>query len=75
MKVSKAIDIGKIIAIEIKKRRLKLGFSQEQLSVKTGLYKSSIKYLEQGKANPSVFTLYKISVALKTSIEVLLKKM
>lgn len=73
MKAVKEVNISKIIAVEIRKRRKKFNLSQRELSKKAGLYKSSINYLEQGKANPSVFTLYKIANALKIGLHYLIK--
>jgi transcriptional regulator with XRE-family HTH domain len=60
--------IYKRLGQKIKKRRLKLGLSQEELSEKAKLDLTSINEIENGSRNPSVKTVHKIALALKTPI-------
>lgn len=53
----------------IKKLRTKRGLTQEELAEKAKLDLTSVNEIESGLRNPSVKTLYKISLALKISLE------
>jgi transcriptional regulator with XRE-family HTH domain len=52
---------GKILRL----RRFSLNLSQEQLGLKSGLSRPYISELEMGKKDPSLFTIFKLSDALK----------
>lgn len=54
---------------KIKKLRKKNGLSQEQLATMAKLDLTSISEIESGLRNPSLKTLYKISLALKGNIK------
>ena len=56
----------------IKERKLK-SLSQEQLALLCGIDRTYIARIEEGKANPSIRVLYKISRVLKTKIQQLVK--
>ncbi len=58
------IDIGE----RIKKRRLKLGLTQEELAARTELSKGFISQLERNLTSPSIATLMDILEALGTDI-------
>ncbi|QDC73049.1 helix-turn-helix domain-containing protein [Candidatus Methylopumilus universalis] len=49
----------------LKSRRLSSNLSQEQLGLKSGLSRPYISELEMGKKDPSLFTIFKLSNALK----------
>ena len=49
----------------LKSRRLSSSLSQEQLGLKSGLSRPYISELEMGKKDPSLFTIFKLSDALK----------
>ena len=49
----------------LKSRRLSSNLSQEQLGLKSGLSRPYISELEMGKKDPSLFTIFKLSDALK----------
>lgn len=53
----------------VKKLRRKSGLSQEELSIMAKLDLTSISEIESGLRNPSLKTLYKISLALKGDIK------
>lgn len=48
----------------IKKYRLQMGFTQEQLAEAVGIHPTYVGKLEGGKNNPSVKMMYKITQAL-----------
>jgi transcriptional regulator with XRE-family HTH domain len=56
----------------IKERKLK-SLSQEQLALLCGIDRTYIARIEEGKANPSIRVLYKISRVLKTKIQQLVE--
>lgn len=58
------IDIGE----SIKRRRLKLGLTQEELAARTELSKGFISQLERNLTSPSIATLMDILEALGTDI-------
>ena len=49
-------------------KRIKLGFSQEYISLKTSVDRMVLSALENGKANPKLFTLLKLSGALHVKL-------
>lgn len=52
------------IARELARRRRELGWSQTRLSSVTGVQQSEISRIEQGRANPTFFTLSRLTSAL-----------
>lgn len=58
---------------KIRKLRKKQGLSQEQVAVEAKIDLTTLNEIENGNRNPSVKTIYKISLALKTPIEDLFK--
>jgi len=44
----------------LKKKRMKLGFSQEYISLETSVDRMGLSALENGKANPTLLTLLKL---------------
>lgn len=55
---------------EIRKQK---GVTQEQLADKVEVHRTYIGFIEQGKRNPSIANIYKISKALKIEIVELFK--
>lgn len=60
------------IGEKIKKLRKKSGLTQEQLAEKAKLDLTTVNEIEAGGRNPSLKTLRKISLALKTKISEIL---
>ncbi|MBS1538198.1 MAG: helix-turn-helix transcriptional regulator [Bacteroidetes bacterium] len=58
------IEIGK----KVRKIRISLGFTQEQLAALSGLSNDYLSRLELGKESPKVETLCRICEALKVEI-------
>ena len=52
----------------VKQIRNEKGISQESLAFESHLNRAYIGYIERGERHPSVETLYKISLALKTPL-------
>lgn len=61
-----------IIEQNIRKYRLKIDISQENLAMSAGLYPAYLGRLERGEKCPTIDTLYKISCALGITINELI---
>ena len=48
----------------LKRKRIELGISQECISLEIAIDRMGLSALENGKANPTLFTLLKLSGAL-----------
>jgi len=46
----------------LKRKRIELGFSQEYISLETCIDRMGLSALENGRANPTLFTLLKLCV-------------
>lgn len=66
--------IEDIISENIKKRRNELKMTQHELAEKANIGYTYIAQIEQGKKNPSLKTLYKISKSLDTPIGLLVSE-
>ena len=62
------------VGTEIKRRRQKLGISQDMLATKAGVHRNVVGRTERGIYNPTVMTLDAIAAALNTSMVELLRK-
>lgn len=58
--------------LRLRKCRLKIHLSQEELAELTGLHRTYIGSAERGERNISILNVYKIAEALNVSIETLL---
>jgi len=52
----------------LKRKRIELGFSQEHISLGTSIDRMGLSALENGKANPTLFTLLKLSSVLHVKL-------
>lgn len=59
------------LAEAIRRRREKLGWSQEKLADRCGFDRTYISMLERGRRNPSFLNLLKLSDGLETSVSAL----
>ena len=57
----------RIVAV-LKEERIKKGISQYKLAKDTGMSKSSILYIENGKQHPTLYTIILISKYLNVEI-------
>lgn len=62
-------EIGK----RIYQARKKKNMSQEQLASESGIDRSHMGFIEQGRRRPTLSTIYKIAKALEISLERLFK--
>lgn len=66
-------DLPKIVGENVKARRLRLGFSQEELADICGYHRTYIGSIERAERNITICTLESIATALGTSPQELLK--
>jgi transcriptional regulator with XRE-family HTH domain len=52
------------LGVAVKRRREKLGLSQEQLALRSGLHQRWISNVETGKRNPSYTSVRRLAAAL-----------
>ena len=64
--------ISVIVGQAISEARMEKGLSQRELSKKTGIMQADISKIEQGKGNPTIITLQRISKSLDCPIAKLL---
>lgn len=61
------MDMRKLVGRNAARIRKERGLTQEQLSERSGLSQQYLSGLERGQRNPTVVTLYELSVALDVS--------
>jgi transcriptional regulator with XRE-family HTH domain len=61
------MDMRKLIGDNCARIRKARGYTQEQLSERSGLSQQYLSGLERGKRNPTVVTVYEIAQALGVS--------
>lgn len=66
-------DIIHRLAKNVRKERTKQGLTQADLAEKAGLHNNYIGLIERAQCNISISTLEKLSVALKSNIEDLIR--
>ncbi|MEO1241007.1 MAG: helix-turn-helix transcriptional regulator [Pseudomonadota bacterium] len=67
------MDIRRIIGGNVKKFRLKRGFSQEGLAFETGLHRTYVSGVERGVRNPTALVIERLAIALDVPPDHLLK--
>ena len=67
------MDIRKRFGSRVRELRMNQGVSQEVLAQKAKLHRTYIGGIERGERNVSLVNLEKLSVALKTTIEDMMK--
>ena len=66
-------SVYKEIGKRITKERKRQGMSQERIAAVSGIDRSHIGFIEQGRRKPTLATLYKIAAALNVSLEELFR--
>lgn len=66
-------DIYKVIGERIRKLRKVRGLSQEKLAERAGIDRSHMGFIEQGRRQPTIATLHKLSKTLNISLEKLFR--
>jgi transcriptional regulator with XRE-family HTH domain len=67
--VSTVTDPRKILGQNIRKHRLALGLTQEELAEKADLHWTYISGIERGLRNVSIVNLFHIAIALRTRVK------
>ena len=76
--LSHSVNVNKLTKIDLefgkilRKKRLHRKLTQEALSADSGLSRAYISELEMGHKDPSLYTLFKLSSALKIKISSLI---
>ena len=70
----KSESLSKAVASLLLERRLAAGFSMTDVAATSGLTRQMVGFVEKGSRNPSIDTLTKLAIALKTSPSVLLRE-
>ena len=61
-------DVKKGFGAEVKRRRLELGISQEELAERAELHRTYVSDVESGKRNPSLASIQRLARALDSSL-------
>jgi transcriptional regulator with XRE-family HTH domain len=69
------MDMRKLVGGNVKRLRLRKGLTQEKLAEVSGFSQQYISGLEQGQHNPTVVTVYELSVALGVNFLELFRKL
>ena len=54
--------------LNVKKKRLELGLSQEELAFKSNLHRTYIGMIERGEKNITLYNIHKIASGLKINV-------
>ncbi len=65
--------LAQLFGGNMRKQRLHLGMSQEELAYKAGLHRNYISDVERGRRNVSIIAMGKIAAALNLELYELLK--
>lgn len=71
--ITPVTDPRKLLGAAIRKRRLALGLTQEELAEKADLHWTYISGIERGVKNVSIVNLFQIAQALGTTVRTLVK--
>ncbi|AMP75720.1 helix-turn-helix domain-containing protein [Ralstonia solanacearum] len=63
-----------IFADNVRRRRLALGLSQEELAEKAGVHRTYVGMLERSEKNVTIYNIERIAIALQVEPSVLLQK-
>lgn len=62
------IDLSEQFGEILRRRRLKLGLTQEELAARADVTRNYVGMLEHGERNPTLNTVAMLAVALETSL-------
>ena len=71
---NRSLHAGKLVARNLRRMRVELNLTQEQLAFQAGLTTAFISRLERGNANPTIGSLETISNALGIALADLIKE-
>lgn len=61
------MDMRKLVGDNCARIRKERGWTQEELAERSGLSQQYLSGLERGKRNPTIVTIYELSLALEVS--------
>jgi len=64
-----AVSARELVAFNIRRLRTQRGWQQELLSYESGLHRTMIGHLENGRRNPTIETLEAIAAALEVDLQ------
>nr|WP_055459970.1 helix-turn-helix transcriptional regulator [Chelatococcus sambhunathii] len=68
------MDMRMVVGLNVQRVRREKGFSQEELSFRSGFSRAYLSGLEAGKRNPTIMSLWKLAVALDVTLEELIQR-
>ncbi|WP_271410036.1 helix-turn-helix domain-containing protein [Pseudomonas sp. Q1-7] len=63
-----------IFAANVRRRRLELGLSQEELAERAGVHRTYVGMLERGEKNVTIYNIERLASALELEAYALLQK-
>lgn len=63
-----------VFATNVRRRRLELGLSQEELAEAAGVHRTYVGMLERGEKNVTIYNIERIAAALRVEAAFLLEK-
>lgn len=63
-----------VFATNVRRRRLELGLSQEELAERAGIHRTYVGMLERGEKNVTIYNIERIAAALNVSPASLLQE-
>lgn len=66
------VSASNLVGEAISEARAKIGISQKELSLKSGIDQSDISKIERGAANPSINTIERLVKAMKMELNILI---
>ncbi len=69
------IDLSSKFGRVIRRRRKKLGLSQEELAGRAGLHRTYVSLIERGIRNPTLVTMVMLADGLRTTLGALVKEL
>lgn len=61
------MDMRRLVGQRVREARIALGWTQEELAVRSGFSQQYVSDLERGLRNPTVVSLYEMAQALETT--------
>jgi transcriptional regulator with XRE-family HTH domain len=61
------MDMRRLVGLNVKRLRERKGLTQEQFAELSGFSQQYISSLERGRRNPTIITIYELSLALGAS--------
>lgn len=61
------MDVRKIVGDNFARIRREKGLTQEQVAERSGFSQQYLSSLERGQRNPTIITIYELSLALETT--------